>query len=268
MRSNGCWSAASATPATRTRVSAKSRRTKPSTPWRARRCWWPRKSPRSAAYRVLHALVDSLYVRKPGATRDDYEALDRGNRARTGLPLAIEAVYRYVVFLPSKQFEDVPVPNRFFRRRGRRRRSRCAASKCRRHDTPPLVARMQQEGARDSRRGARFRRLLPRSSKRPARFCAGYQESLADGSVAIEDLIVQQTADARAAATTEKPITPPSPRSNSSAAACACARADHRVHHHRRRNRVPERPCPRLCVVGRLARLRPLQICGAFAGRL
>ena len=33
---------------------------------------------------------------------------------RTSLPLAIEAIYRYVVFLPSKQHADVPVPNRFF----------------------------------------------------------------------------------------------------------------------------------------------------------
>ena len=30
-------------------------------------------------YEMLHALVDSLYVRKPGAARGDYEALDRGD---------------------------------------------------------------------------------------------------------------------------------------------------------------------------------------------
>ncbi len=47
--SNGCWSAASATPATKTRASEKSRRTKPSMPSRAKRCWWPRKSPKIAA---------------------------------------------------------------------------------------------------------------------------------------------------------------------------------------------------------------------------
>jgi DNA polymerase-2 len=68
-------------------------------------------------YEILHALVDSLYVQKAGATRDDYEALNDEIAARTQLPLAIEAIYRFVVFLPSRQFEDVPEP--FFRRRGR-----------------------------------------------------------------------------------------------------------------------------------------------------
>ena len=32
---------------------------------------------------------------------------------RTGLPIP-QAVYRYVVFLPSKQSREIPVPNRFF----------------------------------------------------------------------------------------------------------------------------------------------------------
>src|SRR5229473_3593286 len=52
---------------------------------------------------LLHALVDSLYVRKAGATHEEYEALTAEIAARTQLPLAIEAVYRYVVFLPSRQ---------------------------------------------------------------------------------------------------------------------------------------------------------------------
>ncbi|MFZ0211087.1 MAG: DNA polymerase domain-containing protein [Candidatus Acidiferrales bacterium] len=95
-------------------------------------------------YDVIHALVDSLYVRKNGATRTDYEALAADIAASTRLPLALDALYRYVVFLPSRQFEDVPVPNRFF----------CVSEdgelkvrglESRRHDTPPLVSQMQKE---------------------------------------------------------------------------------------------------------------------------
>ena len=70
---------------------------------------------------LLHALVDSLYVWKEGATREDFERLAREIEVKTRLPLAIEAVYRYVVFLPSKQYADVPVPNRFFAVGGGRR---------------------------------------------------------------------------------------------------------------------------------------------------
>jgi hypothetical protein len=61
-----------------------------------------------------HALVDSLYVRRKGATRQDYIALAREITERTRLPLAVKAVYRYVVFFPSRRFPGVPVPNHFF----------------------------------------------------------------------------------------------------------------------------------------------------------
>src|SRR5579863_4776446 len=95
-------------------------------------------------FTLLHALVDSVYVWKDGARRGEYEALARTIEARTRLPLAIEAVYRYVVFLPSRQFEDVPVPNRFFAV-AEDGTLKVRGLELRRHDTPPIVARMQQE---------------------------------------------------------------------------------------------------------------------------
>jgi DNA polymerase elongation subunit (family B) len=141
-------------------------------------------------YEVLHALVDSLYVQKPVAARSDYEALAEEIAARTGLPLALEALYRYVVFLPSRQFEDVPVPNRFFAV-AEDGELKVRGLELRRHDTPPLVSRMQQEvllllsEAHDwpsyARRLEEAREILRR-----------YEERLADGGVAIEELIVSK----------------------------------------------------------------------------
>ncbi|MBZ5699581.1 MAG: hypothetical protein LAN18_13660 [Acidobacteriia bacterium] len=141
-------------------------------------------------YEVLHALVDSLYVQKPGAMRGDYEALAGEIAARTRLPLAIEAIYRYIVFLPSRQFEDVPVPNRFFavtedgalKVRG---------LELRRHDTPPLVSRMQQEVLAvlaEARDFAGYAAKIEEAREILRR----YEESLADGSIAIEDLILSK----------------------------------------------------------------------------
>jgi DNA polymerase II len=99
----------------------------------------------SAGFRVLHALVDSLYVTKSGETsRQEFARLAEEIERRTQLPIDIEDVYRYVVFLPSKQSAEIPVPNRFF----------CVPDsgepkvrglECRRHDTPPIVVRMQTE---------------------------------------------------------------------------------------------------------------------------
>src|SRR5579863_9964364 len=141
-------------------------------------------------YEILHALVDSLYVQKAGATRDDYEALNAEIAARTQLPLAIEAIYRYVVFLPSRQFEDVPVPNRFFAV-SEDGALKVRGLELRRHDTPPLVARMQQEALAILAEAHDFSGYLAKleEAREILRRC---EESVADGSVAIEDLIVSK----------------------------------------------------------------------------
>jgi DNA polymerase-2 len=141
-------------------------------------------------YEVLHALVDSLYVYKHGATRGDYEKLAQEIERLTRLPLAIEAIYRYVVFLPSRQFEDVPVPNRFFAV-SEEGELKVRGLESRRHDTPPLIARMQKQAleilaeAHDydgyCRKLTEARALLRR-----------YEENLENGAVAIEDLIVSK----------------------------------------------------------------------------
>jgi DNA polymerase elongation subunit (family B) len=141
-------------------------------------------------YEILHALVDSLYVRKDGAARGDFEALAGEIAARTGLPLAIEAVYRYVVFLPSRQFADVPVPNRFFAV-AEDGALKVRGLELRRHDTPPLVARMQQE-ALDVLAEAHDFPSYAAKLEEAREILRRYEESVADGSVAIEDLIVSK----------------------------------------------------------------------------
>jgi len=64
-------------------------------------------------YRMLHALVDSMWLQRPGATRDDYEALAREVTGATELPIFVEGVYRWLGFLPSKMHKGVGVPNRY-----------------------------------------------------------------------------------------------------------------------------------------------------------
>jgi DNA polymerase-2 len=141
-------------------------------------------------YEILHALVDSLYVQKAGATRADYEALNEEIAARTQLPLAIEAIYRFVVFLPSRQFEDVPVPNRFFAV-AEDGTLKVRGLELRRHDTPPLVARMQQEALEILSEARDFPSYLLKleEAREILRRCV---ESVADGSVEIKDLIVSK----------------------------------------------------------------------------
>ena len=189
-------------------------------------------------FRVLHALVDSLYVQKdrgwglgaggwgkaetrnskletreaatefrvsspefrscPPApspqplvpNREDYERLAQEIEQLTGLPLALEAVYRYAVFLPSQQCAEIPVPNRFF----------CVSDEgelkvrgleCRRHDTPPFITRMQREVLAILAEARDFSTYCDKLHE-AREIYERYQERLRDGSVAPEELVIRK----------------------------------------------------------------------------
>ena len=142
-------------------------------------------------YRVLHALVDSLYVAKPEARRQDYERLARDIEARTGLPMALEAVYRFAVFLPSKQSAEVPVPNRFFCVPEEGGEPKVRGLECRRHDTPPLVVRMQTE-ALGILAEARDRASYGRKLEEAREVLARTLERIEAGSAPIEEFVISR----------------------------------------------------------------------------
>ncbi len=93
-------------------------------------------------YRMLHALVDSVWLQRPGAGRAEYEALAAEVRDATGLPIAVEGVYRWIAFVPSRTHPRIGVPNRYFGvfEDGT---SKVRGIELRRGDTPPIVAEMQ-----------------------------------------------------------------------------------------------------------------------------
>jgi DNA polymerase-2 len=92
----------------------------------------------------LHGLTDAIWVKKEGAAKEDYRELAERITEKTGMPIALEGVYRWLAFLPSKRNPLVAVPNRFagafstgeIKARG---------IAMRRSDTPPMVAALQRE---------------------------------------------------------------------------------------------------------------------------
>jgi DNA polymerase-2 len=144
----------------------------------------------SRGFVLLHALVDSLYVWRADATHEDFEELAKDIEERTHLPLAIESVYRYVVFLPSKQYPDVPVPNRFFAV-GEDGEVKVRGLECRRHDTPPLLNRMQHEVLAILAEAHDYDSYLQKLEA-ARKVLASYEERLASGDVEIKDLIVSK----------------------------------------------------------------------------
>lgn len=65
---------------------------------------------------VLHSLVDCVWLQLAGQTPEEIEALRVEIEAVTQLPIGVEGVYSWLVFLPSTRYEDLPVPARYFGR--------------------------------------------------------------------------------------------------------------------------------------------------------
>ncbi|HPO85105.1 MAG TPA: DNA polymerase domain-containing protein [Candidatus Hydrogenedentes bacterium] len=66
-------------------------------------------------FTVLHMYVDCLFVQQEGYERPaDFTPLMEAIVTKTGIPIALEGVFKWVAFLSSKQDKRVPVPNQYF----------------------------------------------------------------------------------------------------------------------------------------------------------
>ena len=145
----------------------------------------------SQGYEVLHALVDSLYLWKANTTAADYDRLADEIAAATGLPMAVEGIYRWIVFVPSKTSPRIGVPNRFFgvMEDGK---LKVRGIEMRRHDCVPLVAAMQEEileTLKHATTRAEYLRLLETSA---VPILDSYVARVRDGDVAAADLVVSK----------------------------------------------------------------------------
>jgi DNA polymerase I len=65
-------------------------------------------------FEVIHGIVDSLWLKKPNATVEDYKALCDTITAKIGVPINFEGRYKWIVFLPSKMHPRIGVLNRYY----------------------------------------------------------------------------------------------------------------------------------------------------------
>jgi len=103
-------------------------------------------------FRLLHGIVDSIWVQKKNALQADYSRFKESIEQNTGFESSFEGVYKWIVFVPSKdnlslqslqQQPLLPVANRYFglfedgtiKIRG---------IEARRHDTPYFFSKVQQ----------------------------------------------------------------------------------------------------------------------------
>ncbi|MGI0071862.1 MAG: DNA polymerase domain-containing protein [Thermoplasmata archaeon] len=142
----------------------------------------------AAGYRVVHGIVDSLWLRPLDPERvPDPAAFARAVSARYDLPLGYEGRYRWIVFLPATT-HGLGVPNRYyglyesgeFKLRG---------IGARRHDTPTLLRRFEAEVLalfRAARDADGVRALVPRALARADLFA----ERVTAGAWPVEELLI------------------------------------------------------------------------------
>lgn len=141
-------------------------------------------------FRLVHAIVDSLWVQKPGMTDAERNKLLEEISKLVGIPIALEGNYRWIAFVPSRMAPAVAVANRYFglfdsgemKLRG---------LEVRRSDMPPIVKRMQAEMLRILSTAMNAEECV---RKDPELLCLlnTYLTELRRGGVAAEDLVISR----------------------------------------------------------------------------
>ncbi|MDA4128429.1 MAG: hypothetical protein OK422_03070 [Thaumarchaeota archaeon] len=139
-------------------------------------------------FEVVHGIVDSLWVTKPRAKREDFEALRDEIKREMDFPVSFDGIYKWIAFLPSRMHEDVPVLNRYFGifQNGS---MKIRGIEARRRDTIKLVSDCQTEILEllaNAENVAGVRKLLPEAL---AIFRA-YIELIWSGKVSISDVVI------------------------------------------------------------------------------
>jgi DNA polymerase II len=93
-------------------------------------------------FELLHALTDSVWIRKKDLRKEEVLALCRKIGEAAGVVMNLEGIYRWMAFLPSKGNPESPVANRYF---GLFENGKIKARglSFRRSDIPPLIREAQ-----------------------------------------------------------------------------------------------------------------------------
>ncbi len=139
-------------------------------------------------YSLLHGIVDSLWLSREEMTEDECRRLAENISTRTGIPINLEGLYRWLRFFPSKSRPGVAVST-VYAGAFRSGKIKVRGLACRRSDTPPFIRRVQEDLlALLSRAQNReeYRRLIPEASL----LLEESLRALRDGEIPLPDLVV------------------------------------------------------------------------------
>jgi DNA polymerase-2 len=152
---------------------------------------------------ILHGIVDSLWVKKKNNINSNNNNVNQSSSSyidyclklkelierQTGFAISFEGIYKWIVFVNSKVNAKLPVANRYF---GVFENSndvlKIRGIEARRHDTPPLLSKCQDEILQIIAKGNNIKEvklLMPQAKS----VYQKYVQLLKDRRVPIEDLV-------------------------------------------------------------------------------
>jgi DNA polymerase-2 len=139
-------------------------------------------------FKVIHGIVDSLWLKEEDATVDEYRELSKEATEKIGVPLNFEGIYKWIVFLPSKVHPNIGVLNRYYgvMKNGK---VKVRGIEVRRRDTPQFVHNAQMEMIKilaSADNSKQFMKKIPEALQ----IVKEYRRKLLDGDVPIWDLII------------------------------------------------------------------------------
>ena len=137
---------------------------------------------------VVHGIVDSLWLKKEGASPKEYVELCKAVYREVGVQLKVEGRYRWIVFLPSRMHGEVPVLNRYYGvfETGK---IKVRGIEAVRGDTPPFIRRAQLDMVKvlaKASNSEEFKEKIPKSVE----VLRDHVEKLKSSNVDIQDLII------------------------------------------------------------------------------
>jgi DNA polymerase elongation subunit (family B) len=158
----------------------------------------------SHGFRVLHGIVDSIWIIKQGATREDYLKLKEAIEQNTDCAISFEGIYKWIAFSHSKRNNNhdsisskhIPVPNRYFGVFEDDNNNNNSSNRClkvrglemRRHDNPLFFDKFQAEVLKVIAKGntiEEVRMLMPQVKDVLDR----YVQLLKDQTVPLQELV-------------------------------------------------------------------------------
>lgn len=141
-----------------------------------------------SGFNVIHGIVDSLWLKKQGASAEDFKGLCKKITKKTKIPINFEGRYKWIVFLPSKMHPNIGVLNRYYGVMDNGK-VKVRGIEIRRRDTPKFILDTQTEMIKVLSEAQNVEELY---KKIPAALdvVGLYREKLLNNEVSIWDLVI------------------------------------------------------------------------------